>query len=301
MRPGDDAEALRALATPLALDRQDPASLDLLGVALLAADDVEDNIDLLAALQQRRPDDTWTNLRLSRAYERLDPPRIEEALRFAEAALALQPTNAALRVNVARKHLEHGRQRLRAGAFAEAREEFVLTASDPVVPRALADRAGALAGRAAELVALEPAASRVLDGTWPAAADAECALCGDFCVYRGAPVAALGWFRRASGGAGEPAFPEAARAAVLAGFGVGDGQTLDEGRRTHLRQQGLAAWMRRREGLAQAEKRQMARDLLNDLQLATVRADETLERLRAEERDSWQDFWDRTRQLAGPR
>ena len=86
-----DQAALRQLAASEQVAGLPPATLRLLGYALLATGDVGQAVRLLKTAQKRHPNDFWINMRLADGFQRQEPPQWEEALRFYSVAVALRP------------------------------------------------------------------------------------------------------------------------------------------------------------------------------------------------------------------
>jgi tetratricopeptide (TPR) repeat protein len=71
-----------------------PASLMLLAGALAKAGELDAAVDLLRRSQAVLPGDVTINYNLARLLEQLNPPRIDEAIRFYSVARALRPETA---------------------------------------------------------------------------------------------------------------------------------------------------------------------------------------------------------------
>jgi tetratricopeptide (TPR) repeat protein/serine/threonine protein kinase len=71
---------------------------------------------LLRRAHQRHPDNFWINLLLGRALSELKPPRLDEAIGFCRAALALHPQSPVVHINLGVVFFHQGK-------FAEALEE----------------------------------------------------------------------------------------------------------------------------------------------------------------------------------
>ena len=93
---GHDTDALVALCQGLAKSERSPRTLELLGFALVDAGEVSAGVDCLRETQLRWPADARINFRLAQALRRLDPPRLDESLRYLTAAVALEPRSAGL-------------------------------------------------------------------------------------------------------------------------------------------------------------------------------------------------------------
>jgi Flp pilus assembly protein TadD len=62
--------------------------------------EAEQTVAVLKRLQQRHPDDFWANHELGFCLARLQPPRLEEAIRYYIAAVALRPHSPGARLNL---------------------------------------------------------------------------------------------------------------------------------------------------------------------------------------------------------
>jgi serine/threonine-protein kinase len=88
-----DWRALRNLAASKPVATLPAVTLDLLSAALVTSKQTE-NIEVAAVLlkegQRRYPRDFWINHRLAIVIERLDPPQLDEAIRYYTVAVALR-------------------------------------------------------------------------------------------------------------------------------------------------------------------------------------------------------------------
>jgi tetratricopeptide (TPR) repeat protein len=84
-------EALLELAATATGPELPPATLVLLGDALIASGAADEAARLLRPVQLRRPDDFWVNQSLARAFAKARPPQWNEAVRYFTAALARRP------------------------------------------------------------------------------------------------------------------------------------------------------------------------------------------------------------------
>jgi tetratricopeptide (TPR) repeat protein len=88
----NDRQALRKLTASEEVFRLPPATLDALGCARwYDKEDPGPAEEFLREAQRRHPYDYWLNSNLLAFYARLQPSRVEEALRFATVAVALRP------------------------------------------------------------------------------------------------------------------------------------------------------------------------------------------------------------------
>jgi eukaryotic-like serine/threonine-protein kinase len=90
-----DAKALAALAASPTIMDQPPTSLRLLGQALGEHVSKAAEIALLRQAQRKHRGDFWINEYLAGALMEAKPPRVDEAVSFYRAALAVRPRNAA--------------------------------------------------------------------------------------------------------------------------------------------------------------------------------------------------------------
>jgi tetratricopeptide (TPR) repeat protein len=95
-----DAKALRDLARDDRAARQPAVTHLLLANALERAGAVPEAIAVLRQGQKRYPADFWINHQLASCLVQLRPARLDEAVRFYTAALALRPNNPAVYVNL---------------------------------------------------------------------------------------------------------------------------------------------------------------------------------------------------------
>src|SRR5262249_7552366 len=57
-------------------------------------------LELFLAVQQRYPDDFWINHTLALCYRTMTPPRLDQAIRYHTAAVALRPRSPVARCNL---------------------------------------------------------------------------------------------------------------------------------------------------------------------------------------------------------
>jgi tetratricopeptide (TPR) repeat protein/serine/threonine protein kinase len=88
-----DRKVLLELAASVHVEELPAWSLRSLGVALDAEGSHEAAVRLLRRAQQQHRGDFWINHDLAMALIRLEPPQLEDAVRFLTAALALRPKN----------------------------------------------------------------------------------------------------------------------------------------------------------------------------------------------------------------
>jgi serine/threonine-protein kinase len=95
-----DRQALQALAGEVKVASQRPQSLVLLYRGLRVSGALEDAVKMLERAQQAYPGDFWINHHLGKSYYDSRPPRLDEAIRFRTAAVALRPRSAGARLNL---------------------------------------------------------------------------------------------------------------------------------------------------------------------------------------------------------
>jgi serine/threonine protein kinase/Flp pilus assembly protein TadD len=93
-------EALLELAATVKGSELPPATVVLLGDALIAAGAADQAVRLLRPVQFRRPDDFWVNHSLARAFAKVQPPQRNEAVRYFTAALARRPQSPEAGMNL---------------------------------------------------------------------------------------------------------------------------------------------------------------------------------------------------------
>src|SRR5205085_5681618 len=108
-----DFKAQRQLAARPEFARLRPATAAFLGRQFHHRGETEQALELLMTVQQRHSDDFWINEELGVTYRTTNPPRLDQAIRYFTAAVALRPRSAGARVNL-------GGTLGRAGAYDEA-------------------------------------------------------------------------------------------------------------------------------------------------------------------------------------
>jgi serine/threonine-protein kinase len=121
-RRGDRA-ALQGLADREETLGQSPATLELLSRTLGSMRGDESGIRLLRRAQERYPADFWISHDLALALLHSKPPRPDEAISYFRVALALQPQNAGVHLNLANAF---SAKRDLPGAIAESRKAVAL-------------------------------------------------------------------------------------------------------------------------------------------------------------------------------
>jgi tRNA A-37 threonylcarbamoyl transferase component Bud32/tetratricopeptide (TPR) repeat protein len=114
-----DERSLQTLCAGLEVESGDVRTMDLLGYSLLKRFAAKAAADLLRQVQRHHPDDAWVSYHLGLALLKLEYPRVTEALRFFEAALAGQPECDELRAVMEKERaggsdLDRFRTRLRS-------------------------------------------------------------------------------------------------------------------------------------------------------------------------------------------
>jgi serine/threonine protein kinase/Flp pilus assembly protein TadD len=89
-----DVKGLIQLADEVVEQEQSVATLELMGMTLRAFRATEPAIRILRAAQLRHPSDREISFQLALCCQEANPPRLEEALRYFTAALALRPRPA---------------------------------------------------------------------------------------------------------------------------------------------------------------------------------------------------------------
>jgi tetratricopeptide (TPR) repeat protein len=113
-----DKKTLQQMATQAS--KQSPITIALLGDALAASGAIADAVALLRRGQRKHPADFWINHQLGVYLGLLKPPRVEEAVGFYRAALALQPSNPGVYHNLGTALHQLGRLHEAAAAYREA-------------------------------------------------------------------------------------------------------------------------------------------------------------------------------------
>jgi tetratricopeptide (TPR) repeat protein len=97
---GKDPKELKELASAARADKLPPATVVLLARLAKGRAAVERVVEVLRHVQQRCPDDFWLNQELGNCLSWLGPARLEEALRYYTAAVALRPQSPGARLNL---------------------------------------------------------------------------------------------------------------------------------------------------------------------------------------------------------
>jgi tetratricopeptide (TPR) repeat protein len=94
----EETAALKELAVSALTEPRLPATVVILGRALLQSGAVAQAATLLREAQRRHPDDFWINFELSISLATLKRPAWDDALRFSAAAVALRPQSPGMQV-----------------------------------------------------------------------------------------------------------------------------------------------------------------------------------------------------------
>src|SRR6185437_13317385 len=97
---GKDTKALEELATPDSKIELPPATAALLPQLTLKTPEVERVVLLLRRIQQRHPNDFWVNYELACRLDRMQSPRLKEAIRYYTVAVALRPQSPGVHLNL---------------------------------------------------------------------------------------------------------------------------------------------------------------------------------------------------------
>jgi eukaryotic-like serine/threonine-protein kinase len=95
-----DVAALRRLAAGVQVEKMPPAGLWQVGILLYHTGAVQEAVDLMRAAQRQHPGAFWINHHLAYYLMRLQPPQLEEAVRYHTAAVALHPHSAGAYLNL---------------------------------------------------------------------------------------------------------------------------------------------------------------------------------------------------------
>jgi tetratricopeptide (TPR) repeat protein len=87
----NDERALKNLATDPETVNQPLVAVLMLAQNLAGRQEFDDAVKLLLSAQRRFPSDFWINRYLAKCLTQMTPPRIEEGLRYAHAAVAIRP------------------------------------------------------------------------------------------------------------------------------------------------------------------------------------------------------------------
>jgi serine/threonine-protein kinase len=116
----DDKRGLHKL-TKTANDSVLPGStLVLLAHALFTSGDRSGAVEFLRKVQRRHAGDFWINHQLAQYLQHLDPPHLEEAIRFYTAALSLRNRSPGAHLNIAGALLDKGQVDEAIAAYTQA-------------------------------------------------------------------------------------------------------------------------------------------------------------------------------------
>jgi serine/threonine protein kinase/Flp pilus assembly protein TadD len=119
-RARNDRPALERLAREVDVRVQPAEELFLLGMSLKQRGARESALALLRRGQEAFPGDFWMNHNLGWALYHCRPPRLEEAVRYLTAALALKPDSPPAHLNLGSALWKHGRHEEALAAFRKA-------------------------------------------------------------------------------------------------------------------------------------------------------------------------------------
>jgi tetratricopeptide (TPR) repeat protein len=97
---GKKIELVFTLPASTDLDKQPPYTQLRFGMLLCTGGKIEQGLAVLRRAQQLHPGDFWINMELSEYAAKANPPRHEEAVRFASNCVAIQPDNPGARINL---------------------------------------------------------------------------------------------------------------------------------------------------------------------------------------------------------
>jgi tetratricopeptide (TPR) repeat protein/tRNA A-37 threonylcarbamoyl transferase component Bud32 len=114
-----DAAALRSLVADEAARLKSKASLRSIFQALSDIDPAT-SLPLLRDIQREHPSDFWYNHGLAWAYQKATPPRLEEAIRYYTAAVAIRPKSPGVHLNLGNALHDRGDLQGAVAAYREA-------------------------------------------------------------------------------------------------------------------------------------------------------------------------------------
>jgi tetratricopeptide (TPR) repeat protein/serine/threonine protein kinase len=95
-----DVETQRQLAAQPEFSRLRPYTAAFLGRQFHNRGETSKALELFLAIQQRYPADFWINSTLAWCYRSMNPPRLDQAIRYYTAAVVLRPRSRGLRVSL---------------------------------------------------------------------------------------------------------------------------------------------------------------------------------------------------------
>jgi tetratricopeptide (TPR) repeat protein len=103
-----DRQALTELASAEEASKLPPATVVQLGDALKATGAHDEAVALLRKARRQHPTDFWINHQLASTLSEMQPPQLEEAIRYYTAAVALRADSPGLHLNLARAFVRNG-------------------------------------------------------------------------------------------------------------------------------------------------------------------------------------------------
>jgi len=116
----DDRTALVELAASAPISSLPAETVDRLGDALLDKDIIKEAAAFLKKGQRLHPQDYWINVNLARCLVRLNPPQLDDAIRYYTAAVALRPEAAQSHANLGDALAAQGRLDEAVAAYRDA-------------------------------------------------------------------------------------------------------------------------------------------------------------------------------------
>jgi tetratricopeptide (TPR) repeat protein len=294
------AEAAAAYREVIRIHPDDARAHNSLGVMLLQLQRIDEGLASFTRAVKLKPDHAQAHLNIAMVYELLGD--VDRAIGAFRKAAECSPQDPLPRLYLGRMLQSKGRL---AEAVAVLRRADDLGAVTP----GWGYPSGEWLAEAKRLLALESRLPALLEGKVSPASPEERLDWARLCLGKDRPARAAALYREAFEQKPELAQKpvgrrsEAARAAILAGFGQGlDGGKLDDKERAGWRNQALR-WLRadlaHHAGSFAAQppknRRQVVLSLNHwqfDMALAGVRDPEKLKKLPAAERRQWRKFWD---------
>jgi serine/threonine protein kinase/Flp pilus assembly protein TadD len=117
---GNDPKALQEVAASVPDDNLSPATAVLLGRLSVGTGAAEQAVAVLQRVWQRHPGDFWVNEELGFCLHELQPPRLEEAVSYYIAAVALRPRSPGAHMNLGNALGDQGRLDRASTEYREA-------------------------------------------------------------------------------------------------------------------------------------------------------------------------------------